>query len=114
MTLKGVLLLLATVSCTVSGQVLMKKGVGLISDLTIAATLTSPFILLGTFCYISGFIIWLNVLNQVPLSIAYPSSSISFILVIFASYLFLGEAVTVYKLIGIGFICVGVFFIGFK
>ncbi|MGL1893622.1 MAG: EamA family transporter [Spirochaetaceae bacterium] len=114
MTLKGALLLLLTISFTVSGQILMKKGVSLTSNLTLGGALTTPFILIGGFCYIAGFVVWLNVLKVLPLSIAYPSSSVSFILVIFASSMFLGEAVTLFKLIGIGCICLGVFFIGFK
>ncbi len=114
MTLKGMLLLLATVSCTVSGQILMKKGVGLSPTLTFGTALSNPFILIGAFCYVSGFVIWLNVLKVLPLSIAYPSSSVSFILVLFASSLFLGEAITLFKLVGIGCICLGVFFIAFR
>ena len=114
MTLKGALLLLLTVSFTVSGQILMKKGVSITDNLTFGTAITNPFILIGGFCYIAGFVIWLNVLKVLPLSIAYPSSSISFVIVIFASSIFLGEAVTLFKLIGIGCICLGVFFIGFR
>lgn len=112
MTLKGALLLLLTVSFTVSGQILMKKGVSLTGDLTLRTALSSPWVLVGGFCYISGFLVWLNVLKLLPLSIAYPSSSIAYVLVILASALFLGEAVTLFKVIGILCICLGVFFIG--
>ena len=111
MTLKGFLLLLATVSCTVTGQVLMKRGVNSLAVLNLKNVMGQPAILVGSICYISGFVIWLNVLKILPLSIAYPFSSISYVAIIFVSALFLGEALNTYKLIGMLCICVGVFFI---
>ncbi|MFH2114706.1 MAG: EamA family transporter [Spirochaetota bacterium] len=111
MTLKGFLLLLATVSCTVTGQVLMKSGVNSLTVLSLKKILGQPTIIIGGICYISGFVIWLNVLKILPLSIAYPFSSISYVAVIFTSALFLGEALSMYKLIGMLCICIGVFFI---
>ena len=112
MTLKGALLLLLTVSFTVCGQVLMKKGVNHLEYLSLKGALGSPLVLTGGLCYISGFLVWLNVLKQLPLSIAYPSSSFSFVLVLFASAIFLGETVGLMKILGVLFICTGVLFIG--
>jgi multidrug transporter EmrE-like cation transporter len=111
MTLKGFLLLLATVSCTVTGQVLMKRGVNNLVVLSLKNVLVQPTIIVGAICYVSGFVIWLNVLKVLPLSIAYPFSSISYVAIIFASALFLGEALNLYKLVGMLCICAGVFFI---
>ncbi|MBI9102478.1 MAG: EamA family transporter [Spirochaetales bacterium] len=111
MTLKGAILLLCTVSFTVTGQILMKKGININPNLNIKSFFTSPHLLLGGLCYVSGFVIWLNVLKVLPLSIAYPSSSISFILIILASSIFLGEAISLFKIIGVLCICTGVFFI---
>jgi drug/metabolite transporter (DMT)-like permease len=111
MTLKGFLLLLATVSCTVTGQILMKRGVNSLALLSLKNVMAQPTIIVGGICYISGFVIWLNVLKILPLSMAYPFSSISYVAIIFASALFLGEAINMYKLIGILCICAGVFFI---
>jgi len=111
MTLKGFLLLLATVSCTVTGQVLMKRGVNSLGILNLKNIMAQPSIIVGSICYISGFLIWLNVLKILPLSIAYPFSSISYVAIIFASALFLGEALSMYKIIGMLCICAGIFFI---
>ncbi len=111
MSLKGALLLLATVSFTVTGQILMKKGVTAAGNLTAKTALASPFMIIGILCYISGFLVWINVLSILPLSIAYPSSSISYVLVIFASAIVLGEPLNIFKAIGIAFILAGVFFI---
>jgi multidrug transporter EmrE-like cation transporter len=112
MTIKGIAMLLATVSCTAAGQVLMKKGVSGLESLGISAALTSPQIVIGGFCYILGFVIWLNVLQIMPLSIAYPSSSVVYVVVIVLSALFLAEPITAFKLIGMACICTGVVFIG--
>jgi multidrug transporter EmrE-like cation transporter len=111
MTLKSFLLMLATVSCTVTGQVLMKRGVNNLAVLGLKNALGQPAILLGAVFYVSSFVIWLNVLKLLPLSIAYPFSSISFVGIIFASALFLGEAISWYKIIGMICIIAGVFFI---
>ncbi len=100
MTLKGALFLLITVSFTVTGQVLMKKGMPLSGNLGIRSIFSSPVLITGALCYVAGFFSWLQVLNILPLSIAMPSSSISFILIVFASALFLGEPLTVFKLLG--------------
>lgn len=104
--------MLATVSFTVCGQILMKKGVNQIGELSLKTVMVSPFIIIGGLCYISGFLVWLNVLRLLPLSIAYPASSIAYVLVIFAAAIFLGEAITMFKLLGIICICLGVLFIG--
>jgi len=117
MEIKGVVLLLATVSCTATGQILMKKGVNLAGaeagELTIAGALTSPQIVIGGLCYILGFALWLNVLRILDLSIAYPASSLVYVLVIILSSVFLAEPISTMKIAGITFICIGVAFIGF-
>lgn len=111
MTFKGALFLLITVSFTVTGQILMKKGMPLSGNLSIRSIFASPVLISGALCYVAGFFSWLQVLNILPLSIAMPSSSISFILIIFASALFLGEPLTTYKLLGALFIFGGVLMI---
>ncbi len=111
MTFKGAILILITVSFTVTGQILMKKGMPLSGNLSIRSIFASPILITGALCYVAGFFSWLQVLNILPLSIAMPSSSISFILIIFASAVFLGEPLTVLKLIGASLIFGGVLII---
>ncbi len=111
MSWKGAFLILITVSFTVCGQVLMKKGLIQNSVLSFKGFFSNYFLIIGGSCYIAGFIFWLNVLKILPLSIAYPSSSIAYAGVVLAAAVFLSEPVTYYKIIGIFFICLGVFFI---
>ncbi len=112
MELRAIPLLLATVSCTAAGQVLMKKGVTLAGTLSIAKVFATPQIAIGGLCYLAGFILWLNVLRVLDLSVAYPASSFVYVLVIFLSALFLGEPINAMKVIGMLCICAGVVCIG--
>ncbi len=109
MTPKGLLFLLCTVTCTVLGQVLMKKGITVNGAVSLKNIFTNPFLLIGVSAYVASFIFWLNVLKLVPLSKAYPFSSISYVAIILASAIFLNERITVGKLIGVALICAGVF-----
>ena len=111
MNWKGFLLILITVSFTVSGQILMKKGIVQNSSMSFKNILSNYHLIIGGTCYIAGFIFWIGVLKILPLSIAYPSSSIAYVGVIIASAVFLSEPVTFFKIIGISLICLGVFFI---
>jgi drug/metabolite transporter (DMT)-like permease len=107
---KSYLLLLATVSCSVTGQIIMKKGTADMAN-GLKGIVLNPQIMGGGFFYVLAFVFWLNVLKNVPLSIAFPFNSLSYVLILFASRLFLGEALTVPKIIGVAFILVGVVFI---
>ncbi len=109
-------MLLATVSCTAAGQILMKKGINQLDALSLSLSLgrvlATPQIVIGGICYILGFVIWLNVLKILPLSVAYPSSSIVYVIVIILSAFLLGEAITPLKIAGMLLVCGGVVCIG--
>ncbi len=111
MTTKGFLFLLVTVSFTVTGQVLMKKGMSVPGLHSFKDYISNYYLLLGGICYVVGFLVWLNVLKIIPLSIAYPFSSIAYVLVIAASAVFLNESITMFKIIGMLCIICGVIFI---
>ena len=111
MTLKGLLFFLITVSFTVTGQILMKKGISVSDSNSLKDYFTNLYLIIGGFCYIGSFLVWLNVLKIMPLSIAYPASSIAYVFVIIASALFLKESITLYKIIGMCCIISGVIFI---
>jgi multidrug transporter EmrE-like cation transporter len=62
----------------------------------------------GMFCYGASLCVWLAALTRAPVSIAYPMLSIGYIVVAGASALWLGEALSLPKILGIALICVGV------
>jgi len=109
---KGFLYLLATIVFTVSGQILLKKGVPTGTVLSLRGVVGNPYILAGAFFYCASLFFWLNALKLLPLSVAVPSASVSYILIVAASALFFDEPVTLNKALGVALVCGGVFLIG--
>ena len=62
----------------------------------------------GMFCYGASLCVWLAALARAPVSIAYPMLSIGYVIVAFASMLWLGETLSPAKMLGIALICMGV------
>jgi multidrug transporter EmrE-like cation transporter len=70
-----------------------------------------PHILGGLACYGVSVVVWIMALSRVPVSIAYPMLSIGYVINAFAAWYLFGESLAVQKLVGIGFICVGVWLV---
>ncbi len=62
----------------------------------------------GMICYGASLCVWLGALTRAPVSIAYPMLSIGYVVVAGVSALWLGEALSPAKVIGIALICAGV------
>jgi multidrug transporter EmrE-like cation transporter len=62
----------------------------------------------GMFCYGASLCVWLAALSRAPVSIAYPMLSVGYVIVAFASMLWLGETLSPAKMLGIALICMGV------
>ncbi len=102
------------------GQVLLKKGMGSMGPLTITASqvssllwkmATNPFVVTGLGIYLLSTIFWLTALSRVNLSFAYPFASLSYILMLLASWLLLHETITPVRLAGAAVIIAGLFLI---
>ena len=108
------ILILASVALGVVGQLALKVGVtrlGVLSvgDRGVAVRLMSkPLIWVGLGVYGLGTFFWLAALSRVELGYAYPFLSLSYVLVVFASWLFLRERLSTTRLLGVAVICVGV------
>jgi multidrug transporter EmrE-like cation transporter len=70
-----------------------------------------PHILGGLACYGVSVVVWIMALSRVPVSVAYPMLSIGYIVNAFAAWWLFGESLAAQKLIGIGFIVVGVWLV---
>ncbi|OHC65138.1 MAG: 4-amino-4-deoxy-L-arabinose transferase [Rhodocyclales bacterium GWA2_65_19] len=70
-----------------------------------------PFIMGGMACYAVSLVVWIMALSRVPVSIAYPMLSIGYVINAFVAWQWFGEALAAQKLLGIGFIVVGVFLV---
>ena len=113
-------LLLTGVLLNAGAQLLLKAGTNRVGEfsytldnivpigLRLAA---NPPILAGLACYVVSVVVWILALSRVPVSVAYPMLSLGYIVNAFAAWMLFGESLTAQKLVGIGFIVVGVFLV---
>lgn len=115
---RPILLILLAVSLGAFGQILIKHGMtkfGAISGLDFVKALQAllvPPVATGVGLYVISTLIWLIVLSRAPLSYAYPMIAVGYVLVVFLSWLVLGEKVTALRMAGVALIVVGVVLVG--
>ena len=68
-------------------------------------------ILAGLACYVVSVVLWILALSRVPVSVAYPMLSVGYIVNAIGAWLLFGESIGAQKLVGIGFIIVGVWLV---
>lgn len=110
-------LILSGVLLNAIAQLLLKAGTNAIGHfafqsqniLPIGIKLAlQPYILGGITCYVVSLVVWIMALSRVPVSIAYPMLSIGYVINAFIAYHWFGEPLSAQKLLGIGFIIIGV------
>ena len=113
-------LVLVAVLINAGAQLLLKAGTNRVGEFAYSLdnlvpiglkVATSPHIVGGIACYVVSVVIWILALSRVPVSVAYPMLSIGYIVNAVAAWLLFGESVTAQKLLGIGFIIVGVWLV---
>ena len=115
MEAKAYSLLLVAIVIGVAGQLLLKYGMSRrpgfrLKDL---ATLAHDFpIVGGFFCYGIGTLLYFKVLGKLDLSLAYPTVSLGYVLIIILSRLLFGEPVTLVRCVAVVIICLGVILVG--
>lgn len=92
----------------VAGQMLLKSGA---SSETLLQQFLAPQSIIGLALYFAAAICYMYALRKIPVSIAFPSVSLSYVLVAVLGFWLYGEALTMSKLAGIALVCVGVFLI---
>ncbi len=112
-------LLAATVLLISFGQVLLKLGAeGLKNGASCAVNLfgfcLSWHLLVGVFVYGAATVTWILTLKDMPLSIAYPVVSLSYVFVALLSVVLLGERLTLAYGLGLALIIAGVSLIAFR
>lgn len=70
-----------------------------------------PHILGGLACYGISVVVWIMALSRVPVSIAYPMLSIGYVVNAIAAFYLFNEPLAGQKLLGIGFIVIGVWLV---
>jgi len=120
MTVPAFALLMAGVLLNCGAQLMLKAATNVLGVLTLtrdgwADTLgriaTQGWFLGGCFLYVLSVFVWILGLSRVPVSIAYPLLSVGYIVNAIAAHYLFGEAVTLTRWTGIGFIVVGVWLV---
>ena len=113
-------LVLTGVLLNAAAQLLLKAGTNRIGEFAFSLdnvvpiglkVASSPFVLGGLACYAVSVVVWILALSRVPVSIAYPMLSIGYIVNAVAAWMLFGESLAAQKLVGIGFIVVGVWLV---
>jgi len=111
-------LILATALLNTAAQLILKMGMDKIGEFSFSAAsiipigmkiILSPFVVAGVIVYVMSLTLWLLVLSRAPVSIAYPMSSIAYILNAIGAYYLFGEHLGTVQIIGIFIIIFGVY-----
>ena len=116
MSISSLFLILVGVFLNTLAQLCLKKGmmaIGSVSlDLNVIVDqslriVSNGYIFIGMACYVVSFGVWLLVLSKVDVSLAYPMLSIGYVATAIVGCYYMGEPLTMYKILGIITICVG-------
>ena len=117
MTSTALSIALLSVLLNAAAQLFLKAGtnvVGTVSfgDANTFNTLLNiarvPWFWAGFACYGISLFTWIATLSRLPVSVAYPLVSIGYVVNALAAWWLFGESLTMQKLIGVGFIIIGV------
>jgi drug/metabolite transporter (DMT)-like permease len=120
MTFNAFLFLITGVLLNAAAQLLLKAGTNRLGVITLTtdnwtATLSrmagEGYFIAGVTFYGVSLIVWIIGLSRVPVSVAYPMLSLGYIVNAIAAHYLFGEAVTVQRWLGIGFIVAGVYLV---
>jgi len=110
-------LILLDVALNVVGQLSLKFGMSRVGNFSLtlpgltsafSRVVVNPYIILGVFCYGTGFLVWLIVLSKAEVSYAYPMISLGYVFTALLAWQLLGEHVTAVRMVGIFITVLGV------
>lgn len=109
---RTLLLILGAVACSATGQLLLKSGARRLAGLGRADFLLAAFrdayVLWGLAAWAASTVCWLYVLRVAPLSRAYGLTSLTYVVILGASVVLLGEQVRRLHVVGTLLIVVGI------
>ena len=109
-------MLLVAIIIGVCGQLLLKHGMSRQPGFRfgeIGLLLRNLPVLGGVCCYGLSTVLYLSVLAHLELSLAYPTVSLGYVLVIIMSKVLFKEPVSLSRWMAAGIICIGVALVGF-
>jgi drug/metabolite transporter (DMT)-like permease len=116
----AIIYILISVLSGATGQLMLKKGMSSMGPLTLSMDQlvnilwrigTNPYVVIGLAIYVGGTVFWLAALSRVDLSYAYPFASLSYVVMLTASWQLFNENITPLRLVGSLVVCLGVFLI---
>jgi drug/metabolite transporter (DMT)-like permease len=120
LTSSAFLFLITGVVLNAAAQLLLKGGTNRLGVISLTADnwvamltriATEGYFIAGTAFYAVSLVVWILGLSRVPVSIAYPMLSLGYVVNAIAAHYLLGEAVSLQRWMGIGFIIVGVYLV---
>jgi multidrug transporter EmrE-like cation transporter len=112
---RGIPLILTAVLLGAAGQVILKRGMQIYGEVSVAGVWSQlipifkvPQVTIGFLLYALSSVLWIAVVSNVELSVAYPMVSIAYVVVFVASWLLLGEDIPPLRIAGLAVIVTGV------
>lgn len=114
---KFIPLILFTVFTNFLSQIMLKKGMTSIESFDISLSgafgsmfniIFNPWVFFGLVVMVISMGCHLVILSRVDISFAYPFLGLSFVLITAYGYFALGEAVNIWRVVGVALICSGV------
>ena len=101
-----------------AGQTSLKFGLNAIDGVSLSQGLAgffklfqTPWIIVGFACYGLSSILWLDVLSKLDFSLAFPMVGLTYVFTLLIGRFFFGETVGWERMLGVGFIVFGIFFL---
>jgi drug/metabolite transporter (DMT)-like permease len=113
----GITCIFGTIALGVYGQLVMKWQVRLAGALPtgfweqtkfLIALMVNPWVLSGLLGAFLAMLLWMVALSMLDLTIAYPFTSLSFVLILFMSHFMFGETISGTKIAGMSLIIAGI------
>lgn len=102
------------------GQILLKHGMNQMGPVTLSSNQflsiiwqmgTNLYVFVGLGIYVLSVIFWLAALSRVDLSYAYPFASLSYLVMLTASWGIFDEKISLMRILGTCVVCIGVLLI---
>jgi drug/metabolite transporter (DMT)-like permease len=116
----AIVYILVSVILGAVGQIMLKRGMSSMGPLTLSLStlpqmllkmVLNPFVVIGLAIYVCGTVFWLTALSREDLSKAYPFASLSYVVMLIASWMLFKENITSLRLLGSFVVGIGVFLI---
>lgn len=117
MTATAFAIAITSVLLNAAAQLFLKAGTNVVGTVSFGGADTMqtlmqiarvPWFWAGFSCYGISLFTWIATLSRAPVSVAYPLLSIGYVVNALIAYWLFGESLTVQKIVGIGFIVIGV------